>query len=91
MSKEILVIVLGVWVAIVPYLGVPGSWRTGILILSGIALIVLGFFLRADALSHHARRSKHHLFVENVDAADELHPKDPHYGNQEKERITSLN
>jgi hypothetical protein len=86
MSKEILVIALGVWVAVVPYLGVPGSWRTAILILSGIALMVLGFFLRSETLSRTGKRSAHHTFVENSDAVH-LHEED----HDRKEKITSLN
>lgn len=86
MSKEILVIALGVWITFVPYLGVPGSWRTVILILTGLALILIGFFLRGEVLSRGTKHDEHQLFVENSHEA-ETHP----HRHERTERITSLN
>jgi len=71
---------------VVPYLGIPGSWRTAILVLSGVVIVVVGFFLRADATMRGGKRIEHRPFVENADmAAPHLTP------NDQKERITSLN
>ena len=64
MSKEMMVIALGIWILVVPYLGIPGSWRTTILIISGIIIALLGFLLRGEAISR-GRKSEHHPFVEN--------------------------
>ena len=89
MSKEMAIIALGVWLFIVPYLGVPGSWRTVLLLLTGVALVVLGLFLRADSLWVRSRRSEHNTFVENGFAS-----APPHGGNHEhelKEGIGPLN
>ncbi len=84
MSKEMAVIAAGIWVLIVPYLGVPGSWRTTLLIITGVALIVLGFFLRAEAIARAGRRG-HSSFVEHV-------PNSTHERTYErKEGISSLN
>ena len=80
MSKEMWVIVLGIWIVVVPYLGIPGSWRTVILVISGIALAAIGFFLRAETIAR-GGRSQHHPFVENS------HPT----MHEQKEGITSLN
>jgi hypothetical protein len=85
MSKEMAVIAFGIWVAVIPYLGIPGSWRTILLVLTGFAIIALGFFLRAEMLSRGGRRNQHHSFVENSAAAE------PQYANDHKERIHSLN
>jgi len=84
MSKEMVVIALGIWVLIIPYLGVPGGWRTALLVITGIGLIVLGFFLRAEALSRAGRRG-HSSFVEHVphSTQDTTHDR--------KEGIGSLN
>ena len=87
MSKEMSVILLGVAVIIVPYLGVPASWRTLLLILAGLTLVVVGFLLRAQGMARAGKSSPHHPFVENntakiaLDYSDESH----------KEGITSLN
>jgi len=85
MSKEMAIIALGIWVAAIPYLGVPGSWRTVLLVVTGLLITSLGFFLRAEVLTRGARRSKHHPFVENSAALE------PQYANDNKERIHSLN
>lgn len=59
MSKEMAVIVLGIWTLVVPYLGVPGTWRTVILVATGAVLMVLGFLLRAETLSRGGSRAAH--------------------------------
>jgi hypothetical protein len=94
MSKEISVIAIGVWITLVPFLGVPGSWKTVIFVLSGILLVVLGFFLRAEVISRGARGSRDASlpFVENIaehedDEMETYFPR-PH---ERKEKITSLN
>lgn len=86
MSKEMTVVALGIWILILPYLGVPGSWRTTLLALTGVGLIVLGFFLRAEVLSRGGRHGSHHSFVENsATSAQE------HHSHDRKEGINSLN
>ena len=82
MSKEMTVIALGVWVAVVPYLGVPGSWRTVILVLSGLAIAAAGFLLRGEAIARGGARASG-SYVESAGADATAH-EDP-------ERITSLN
>ncbi|MBI2004539.1 hypothetical protein HYS79_00015 [Patescibacteria group bacterium] len=89
MSKEMAVIALGVWLVVVPYLGVPGSWRTVLLLLTGVALVVLGLFLRADSLWVRGRKNEHHSFVENGFTATPPH-SDSHE-HEHKEGIGSLN
>jgi len=66
MSKEMTVIVLGLWVAIVPYLGVPGTWRTAILLISGIGIAVVGFLMRGEALGRTGERTVRSTFVETI-------------------------
>ncbi len=65
MSKEMTVIALGVLVTITPYLGVPGSWKTVILVVAGIALAGVGFLLRGESLARGEGGGGHHHFVEN--------------------------
>lgn len=91
MSKETTVIALGVWVMVMPYLGIPRAWLTAFMILTAIGFVVLGFLLRAEALSRTARRTgSHHPFVEHV--PQETHAIDHHENHeQRKERLSSLN
>ncbi len=84
MSKEMAVIAFGIWVIVIPYLGVPGEWRTVLTVITGGALIALGFFLRAEMLSRGRRRDSGHHFVENVPGASQ-------HAHDQQERIHSLN
>lgn len=58
MSKETGVIVIGLWVFILPFLGIPSSWRTALLALTGIGLALLGFFLRSEAMGRSTPSSR---------------------------------
>jgi len=84
MSKEMGVILLGVWVIIVPYLGIPSGWRTIILVLTGIGLMLLGFMLRAQELT--APQGRKNTFVENRGAHIEHD-----YSKHDHDSMTSLN
>jgi hypothetical protein len=66
MSKEMSLVVLGVWVAVVPYLGVPNSWRTIFVFLSGVAIAIIGLLLRGEELARGERNNANHGFVENT-------------------------
>ena len=66
MSREMAVIALGIWVIILPHLGVPHSWHTVITTITGLLIITAGLFVRAAMLSRTPRRSTHHPFVENA-------------------------
>ncbi len=51
MSKEMLIIVLGVWTVVLTQLGLPyRPWGAVLFALTGVALAVIGFLLRGDAL-----------------------------------------
>ncbi len=58
MSKEMAIVALGVWVVVLPYLGIYRSWLTILMVLTGIALMVLGFLLRGETIAkeHKAHR-----------------------------------
>lgn len=99
MSKEMGIILLGVAVVVVPYLGVPSAWRTLLLVLAGITLIVIGFLLRAQGTAGQEKRSPYHPFVENLptgqvgSAATAAPIDEPSLTplHEHKEGITSLN
>lgn len=66
MSKEMSVIVLGIFVALIPYLGIPGTWRTVLLVATGSAIAILGFLLRGEAISQGTRKTEHLPFVDSA-------------------------
>lgn len=78
MSKEMTVIVLGLLVAATPFLGIPGSWKTLVLVLAGLGLAGAGFLLRGEALARGAGRGNKH-FVEN--SAQSVPPRDHGIGS----------
>ena len=95
MSKETMVIALGLWVIVIrTVLGVPGSWQTFLFIITGAALAVIGFLLRGEELgrAHHSgaqyAKKSSYSFVENLpdQQAGDVTPVHEH-----KEGITSLN
>lgn len=43
MSKQNTIIIFGILVAIMPYLGFPLSWRKGFFLCSGIIITILGY------------------------------------------------
>jgi len=51
MSKEMGVVALGVWVVVMPYLGIYRSWLTILMVLTGTALMIVGFLLRGEAIT----------------------------------------
>jgi uncharacterized membrane protein len=48
MSKETLVFISGISLTIVPFLGVPESWRQYAILSLGVILILVGYFLRRN-------------------------------------------
>ena len=60
MSKEMLIIVLGVWVVVLTQLGVPyRPWGAVLFALTGVALAVIGFLLRGEALGRTTQTHDH--------------------------------
>jgi len=60
---------LGIFIFIVPFLGVPGSWRTTFIVLSGIALVILSvkITLPKKNLKSKTRKEKvTSVFVESI-------------------------
>lgn len=78
MSKEMTVIVLGVLTVVTPYLGIPGLWKTVILVIAGVVLAGVGFLLRGEALARGAGQGRGH-FVEN--SAPAAQPRDNGIGS----------
>lgn len=74
MSKEMDVILLGLVIIVTPFLGIPGSWKTVVIVIAGLGVMLLGFLLRGQLLtrSGHTASPESHPFVENTQH-QELH------------------
>ena len=83
-----MVIALGLWIITVrTMLGIPGSWQTFLFIVTGVALAIIGFLLRGEALGRarptgepNSKKSSY-SFIES----------DAPPAHEHKEGITSLN
>ena len=82
MSREMAVIALGIWVIILPHLGVPGSWHTVITTITGVVIIAVGLYVRAAMLGGAARRTSHHPFVESSSSNNDIRPHSNEHSEQ---------
>ncbi|OGJ03770.1 hypothetical protein A3G06_02560 [Candidatus Nomurabacteria bacterium RIFCSPLOWO2_12_FULL_46_14] len=48
MSRIKTLFVLGIWIAILPYLGFPSSWKNILITLSGLGLAFLSYLIRRE-------------------------------------------
>lgn len=48
MSKQKAIIILGAFVAVMPYLGFPTAWRKGFFLLAGIAIVIYGYKINKE-------------------------------------------
>lgn len=66
MRKERILLLLGVWVAILPYLGFPSSWKDTLVTLSGLALIYLSYVLYNESKTKEIKEKTFDNFSENI-------------------------
>lgn len=67
MRKERTLLILGIWVIILPYLGFPSSWRSIFLIITGLALIYLSYIFYKQAKAQMPKdESIMHSFIDNI-------------------------
>lgn len=69
MSKERVLIALGVFTAVLPFLGFPRAWKTILFLLTGVCVATLAYLLRKELLQNNEWVSAHKksatTFVEN--------------------------
>ena len=71
MTKDTLTMALGMWIALEPFLGFPQNVDRWLLSITGLAVVILGFLLRHDALHHMRTRERHaDTFSENAPDAE---------------------
>lgn len=71
MRKEKTLLIIGLWVIILQFLGIPNNWRKIVLVITGIAIMYLAylFYLEVKArLSKDTIHSK--TFVDNIGSGE---------------------
>lgn len=71
MSKEMLVIALGLVIALMTQLGLPIAWKLPLLFLLGLGVAFVGFLLRGEVLGRGTRGYHGTSFVESAPRVDE--------------------
>lgn len=67
MRKERTLFIIGIWVAILPYLGFFESWRRILFIITGIGIIYLGYLFYTEAKVRLSKTENNEKsFVDNI-------------------------
>jgi len=76
MRRERILLLIGIWVAVLPYLGFPSSWKTVLLSLTGLGLVYISYMMYHEArLSSKEDPETFENFSENSDW-NESEPKE---------------
>ena len=65
MSKARILLILGIWVAVLPYLGFPYSWKDILFTISGLGLIYFSYTLYKESKIKETREETFDNFSEN--------------------------
>ena len=71
MRKIRILLLLGTWIAVLPYLGFPYSWKDTLTLLTGLVLIGFSYILYRDYKSKEAQEKTFDNFKENSDFNDD--------------------
>lgn len=71
-NKNNILAVIGIWIVLIPFLGFPGSWKNIIIIVSGLIIAGISYFLNTSEVSQNDRKSKNDSFSnpENINLYD---------------------
>lgn len=58
MTKDLVIIVLGIWTALLSFLGLPAVWDRALLLVTGFTISILMFILRRDFFNYVRRLRK---------------------------------
>ena len=77
MTLDALIMLAGVFVAVLPFLGFPNSWDTALLFIAGVLIIVLGIVVRREKNTADSATTQHNgnTFVENLPAGQAGGPR----------------
>ena len=65
MRRARILLILGIWVAILPYLGFPYSWKEVLFTLSGLGLVYLSYMLYRERKKEESSEEIFDNFREN--------------------------
>ena len=65
MKRARILLILGIWVAILPYLGLPYSWKEVLFTLSGLGLVYLSYMLYRERKKEETSEEAFDNFREN--------------------------
>ena len=67
MRKEKTIFLVALWIIVLPFLGFPGNWKTVISVLTGVALIYLGYLFYMEAKERLAKiENQAESFIDNI-------------------------
>jgi len=76
MRKARMFLFLGIWVAILPYLGFPYSWKDFLFTLTGLGLICFSYVLYKDYKKEENQEKTFDNFSENNDFSEKLNKEE---------------
>ena len=78
-----MLIVLGLLTMVVPYTGFPSPWRTGLLVLIGAVITVVGFLQRGETLRTPEKSdTEHHPFKDSARPSDTARMSEPEFHSE---------
>ena len=91
MRNARILLVLGIWVAILPYLGFPSSWKNILFVLSGLTLIYFSYVLYKEYKAVKTTEDKvFDNFSENNKENDFETPARPHEGAGGENKVDEI-
>lgn len=73
-TKNRLLIIFGIWITILPFLGFPSSFKNFFTILSGAIVTLLAFLI---AKNHHPKMHEHEVVTEVYTQKKAMYPEFP--------------
>ncbi len=71
MRKERTLFIVGIWVAILPYLGFYESWRKTLFMITGVAIIYLAYLFYMEAKNRiNKNENRIKSFVDNIGSGE---------------------
>ena len=70
MRKEKTLLILGVWVTILPFLGFPSDWKSTFFVLTGLSLIYLSYIFYQEFRSRIPKDKEMKTFTDNISTGE---------------------
>lgn len=71
MRKERTLFIMGIWVAVLPYLGFYESWRKVLFIITGLGLVYLAYLFYTEARTRLGKdENRVKSFIDNISSGE---------------------